>query len=86
VIHGDAPPSAAFYVSTILLLYLLGLLLILVHYMNSSYGSWNWNLADVWRELRPKRRNNSSGNSNGCNNPQTSSSGTPISPADKGEL
>ncbi len=53
-IHGDAPPSAVFYVSAILALYLMGLLVILAHYMNSSYGAWNWSLIDVWREVSPR--------------------------------
>ena len=45
--------AAVAYVSTIFLLYLIGLGIILVHYMNSSYGSWTWNLDDLWEELRP---------------------------------
>ena len=52
-IHANARPTAVAYVSTIFLLYLVGLGLILVHYMNSSYGSWTWNLDDLWEELRP---------------------------------
>ena len=52
-IHANARPTAVAYVSTIFLLYLIGLGVILVHYMNSSYGSWTWNLDDLWEELRP---------------------------------
>lgn len=52
-IHKDAYPTAIFYLSTILGLYVLGLFVILVHYMNSSYGKWAWTLNDVWDELRP---------------------------------
>ena len=48
----EARPSAIFYVVTILGLYVLGLLFILVHYMNSSYGQWAWTLTDVWDEMR----------------------------------
>ncbi len=55
VIHSDARPTALFYVSAILSLYLVGLAVILVHYMNSCYGAWNWSAADVWREIRPRR-------------------------------
>ena len=51
-IHKDAYPTAIFYLSTILGLYVLGLFVILVHYMNSSYGKWAWTLNDVWDELR----------------------------------
>ena len=42
-----------FYITTILVMYLLGLILIFVHYMNSSYGKWNWTLSDAWDELTP---------------------------------
>lgn len=52
-IHANARPTAVAYVSTIFLLYLIGLGVIVVHYMNSSYGSWTWNLDDLWEELRP---------------------------------
>jgi hypothetical protein len=52
-IHSEARPTAVAYVSTILLLYLFGLCAILVHYMNSSYGSWTWTLDDLWQELKP---------------------------------
>lgn len=55
VIHSEAQPSAVFYVATILLLYVIGLIVILVHYMNASYGTWNWSLSDVWDELRPSK-------------------------------
>ncbi len=55
MIHSDARPTALFYVSAILSLYLVGLAVILVHYMNSCYGAWNWSAADVWREIRPRR-------------------------------
>ena len=51
-IHKDAYPTAIFYLSTILGLYILGLFVILVPYMNSSYGTWSWTLNDVWDELR----------------------------------
>merc|ERR1712004_258660 len=52
-VHRDAYPTAIFYLATILGLYLLGLLTILIHYMNSSYGKWAWTLSDVWDEIRP---------------------------------
>ena len=51
-VHRDAYPTAIFYLATILGLYLLGLLTILIHYMNSSYGKWAWTLSDVWDEIR----------------------------------
>ena len=51
-VHRDAYPTAIFYLATILGLYLLGLLAILIHYMNSSYGKWAWTLSDVWDEIR----------------------------------
>ena len=53
-IHKEAYPTAIFYLSTILGLYVLGLVVILIHYMNSSYGKWTWTLNDVWDELRYK--------------------------------
>ncbi len=52
-IHGDAPVTGAIFVSTIVLLYLVGLGLIAVHYMNASYGRWSWTLDDLWEEIRP---------------------------------
>ena len=52
-IHSRAGPSATFYVTAIFCLYLLGLAVILVHYMNSYYGSWNWTLDDIWVEVKP---------------------------------
>ena len=52
-IHKAAHPTAMFYITTILSMYLFGLLLIFVHYMNSSYGKWTWTLSDVWDELTP---------------------------------
>lgn len=52
-IHGSAKHTATFYISTILTLYVIGLVLILIHYMNSYYGSWNWSIFDVWTELKP---------------------------------
>ena len=51
-VHRDAYPTAIFYLATILGLYVFGLLVILIHYMNSSYGQWAWTLNDVWDELR----------------------------------
>ena len=51
-VHRDAYPTAIFYLSTILGLYFCGLLVILIHYMNSSYGKWAWTIHDVWDELR----------------------------------
>merc|ERR1711899_120996 len=42
-----------FYISIILSMYLFGLILIFVHYMNSSYGKWMWTLSDAWEELTP---------------------------------
>jgi hypothetical protein len=51
-VHRDSYPSAIFYVSTILGLYVCGLILILIHYMNSSYGRWAWSFSDIWDELR----------------------------------
>ena len=53
LIHDGAHPTAMFYITTILVMYLLGLILIFVHYMNSSYGKWNWTLSDAWDELTP---------------------------------
>ena len=53
-LHKEAYPTAIFYLSTILGLYVLGLVVILIHYMNSSYGKWTWTLNDVWDELRYK--------------------------------
>jgi succinate dehydrogenase hydrophobic anchor subunit len=41
------------YVSSILALYVLGLLVIVVHHMNSSYGAWAWGLTDLWAEFKP---------------------------------
>ena len=52
-IHSGAQPTAMFYVTTILIMYLFGLLTIFIHYMNSSYGKWTWTLSDVWDELTP---------------------------------
>jgi len=52
-LHGQAAPSATFYVVSILSFYLFGLALILVHYMNSYYGAWNWSLSDAWLEVKP---------------------------------
>ena len=34
-------------------MYLFGLILIFIHYMNSSYGKWMWTLSDAWEELTP---------------------------------
>ena len=51
-VHQEAYPTAIFYVTTILAIYVCGLLVILIHYMNSSYGRWAWTLNDVWDELR----------------------------------
>jgi len=53
VIHRQAGPTATFYITTIICLYLLGLAVILVHYMNNYYGAWNWTFADVWIEVKP---------------------------------
>lgn len=53
LIHDGAHPTAMFYITTILVMYLIGLILIFVHYMNSSYGKWNWTLSDAWDELTP---------------------------------
>ena len=55
-LHRDAYSTAMFYLTTILSLYLCGLLVILIHYMNSSYGKWAWTLNDVWDELRYKKK------------------------------
>ena len=52
-IHSGAHPTAMFYVTTIIIMYLIGLILIFVHYMNSSYGKWTWTLSDAWDELKP---------------------------------
>ena len=52
IIHREAPRTALIYLSTIICLYLAGLLLILIHYMNSSYGKWTWTIHDVWDEIR----------------------------------
>ena len=52
-LHGQAAPSATFYVVSILSFYLFGLAMILVHYMNSYYGAWNWSLSDAWLEVKP---------------------------------
>ena len=52
-IHSGAHPTAMFYITTIIIMYLFGLIVILVHYMNSSYGKWTWTLSDVWDELQP---------------------------------
>ena len=52
-IQADAFRKAAFYVGVILGLYLVGLVLVLVHYMNGAFGRWNWTLADVWEEITP---------------------------------
>ena len=54
-IHSEGQATAVFYVATILCMYFLGLLVIFVHYMNSSYGKWTWTCSDVWDELRPNR-------------------------------
>ena len=51
--HESAPHTAWFYITTILIMYLFGLILIFVHYMNSSYGKWMWTLSDAWDELTP---------------------------------
>ena len=51
-VHKEAYPTAIFYVTTILALYACGLLIILIHYMNSYYGKWAWSLNDVWDELK----------------------------------
>ena len=53
VVHDGAHPTAMFYITSILIMYLFGLLLIFVHYMNSSYGKWNWTPSDAWDELTP---------------------------------
>ena len=53
LIHNRASHTATFYICTIMGLYLVGLVAILLHYMNSYYGSWNWNFSDIWTELRP---------------------------------
>lgn len=52
-VHSDASPTAYVYVTTIASLYMVGLVIIIVHYMNSSYGKWRWTLTDVWEEFRP---------------------------------
>ena len=52
-IHKNANHTAMFYISIILSMYLFGLILIFVHYMNSSYGKWMWTLSDAWEELTP---------------------------------
>ncbi|TRY72437.1 hypothetical protein TCAL_08147 [Tigriopus californicus] len=60
-IHKDAKPTALYYVSTIFFLYFMGLMVILVHYMNSSYGDWSWTLGDLWEEFySPSPRPNTS--------------------------
>jgi len=50
-IHQEAQSTALIYLSTIGGLYLVGLVLILIHYMNTSYGKWTWTLRDVWDEI-----------------------------------
>lgn len=82
-LHREAEPSAIFYISTIVCLYVIGLVLILVHYMNSSYGQWAWSLSDVWDELRPTR---CGGSSKGDGAPKVSSSSAMDSPATKERL
>ena len=52
-IHEAAQPRAMFYITIILTMYLFGLILIFIHYMNSSYGKWAWTLSDAWDELTP---------------------------------
>ena len=52
-IHKNANHTAMFYISIILSMYLFGLILIFIHYMNSSYGKWMWTLSDAWEELTP---------------------------------
>ena len=53
-VHDHALKKAAFYVSVILALYLAGLALVLVHYMNGAFGRWNWTLQDAWEEIKPE--------------------------------
>lgn len=60
-IHKDAKPTAVYYVSSIFFLYFMGLMVILIHYMNSAYGAWSWNLGDLWDEFySPSPRPNTS--------------------------
>ena len=52
-IHASAPATAAVYVSSVLAIYVLGLIIIFMHHMNTAYGPWIWTLADACDELRP---------------------------------
>ncbi len=52
-IHASAPATAAVYVSSVLVIYVLGLIIIFMHHMNTAYGPWIWTLADACDELRP---------------------------------
>lgn len=52
-IHASAPATAVIYVISVLVIYLVGLCLILIHHMNSAYGRWAWSLSDARDELKP---------------------------------
>ncbi len=52
-IHASAPTTAVVYVTIVLIIYLFGLMVILVHHMNSAYGPWAWSLTDARDELKP---------------------------------
>jgi len=52
-IHASAPKTAVIYVTSVLIIYVVGLLVILIHHMNSAYGPWAWSLSDAMDELRP---------------------------------
>ena len=52
-IHANAPTTAVVYVSSVIFLYLLGLIFIFMHHMNTAYGPWIWTFADAYDELRP---------------------------------
>jgi hypothetical protein len=41
-IHASAPATAVIYVSSVLAIYLLGLIIIFMHHMNTAYGPWIW--------------------------------------------
>ena len=50
-IHMAARHTAVNYVSTIFALYFLGLAVIVVHYMNGSFGAWSWTCSDLVEEF-----------------------------------
>lgn len=50
-IHMAARHTAVNYVSTIFALYFLGLAVIVVHYMNGSFGAWSWTCTDLVEEF-----------------------------------